>query len=86
MSLEDISDLVGHSSTSVTQTVYRHEVRPALTDNATAVNGERHRAGLPLFRESHWLPNWLPKVRSKNMSDQSRRRDLNPQPLTPSHE
>jgi site-specific recombinase XerD len=36
--LEDISDLVGHSSTSV-------------TDNATAVNrtpdGERHRAGLP---------------------------------------
>ena len=23
--------------------------------------GERHRAGLPLLRESHWLPNWLPK-------------------------
>jgi integrase len=49
--LEDISDLVGHSSTSVTETVYRHEIRPALTDNATAVNrtpdGERHRAGLP---------------------------------------
>jgi hypothetical protein len=36
--LEDISDLVGHSSTSVTETVYRHEIRPALTDNATAVN------------------------------------------------
>ena len=30
--LEDISDLVGHSSTSVTETVYRHEIRPALTD------------------------------------------------------
>jgi site-specific recombinase XerD len=29
--LEDISDLVGHSSTSVTETVYRHEIRPALT-------------------------------------------------------
>ncbi len=45
--LEDISDLVGHSSTSVTETVYRHEIRPALTDNATAVNrtpeGERRR-------------------------------------------
>ena len=36
--LEDISDLVGHSSTSVTETVYRHEIRPAVTDNATAVN------------------------------------------------
>ena len=36
--LEDISDLIGHSSTSVTETVYRHEIRPALTDNATAVN------------------------------------------------
>ena len=36
--LEDISDLVGHSSTSVTETVYRHEFRPALTKGATAMN------------------------------------------------
>jgi hypothetical protein len=37
--LEDISDLGGHSSsTPVTETVYRHEIRPAVTDNATAVN------------------------------------------------
>ena len=36
--LEDISDLVGHSSTSVTETVYRHEIRPALTKGATAMN------------------------------------------------
>jgi hypothetical protein len=37
--LEDISDLVGHSSsTPVTETAYRHEIRPAVTDNATAVN------------------------------------------------
>jgi hypothetical protein len=36
--LEDISDLVGHSSTSDTETVYRHEIRPAVTVNATAVN------------------------------------------------
>ena len=57
--------------------------RPALTDNATAVNGERHRAGLPLFRESHWLPDWLPKIKSENLSDQSGRRDLNPRPLDP---
>ena len=32
--LEDISDLVGHSSTSVTETVYRHEIQPALTASA----------------------------------------------------
>ena len=36
--LEDISDLVGHSSTAVTETVYRHEIRPALTKGATAMN------------------------------------------------
>ena len=36
--LEDISDLVGPSSTSVTETVYRHEIRPALTKEATAMN------------------------------------------------
>ena len=29
--LEDICDLVRHRSTSVTETVYRHEIRPALT-------------------------------------------------------
>ena len=28
----------GHSSTSVTETVYRHEIRPALTKGATAMN------------------------------------------------
>ncbi len=36
--LEDISDLVGHSSTSVTETARRHEIRPALTKEATAMN------------------------------------------------
>jgi integrase len=36
--LEGISDLVGHISTSVTETVYRHEIRPALTQGAIAMN------------------------------------------------
>ncbi len=85
--LEDITDLVGHSSTSVTESVYRHAIRPALTENGTGrepdPEGERHRADLPPLRESHWLPNWLPKLGSKNPSDQSRRRDLNPRPLDP---
>jgi integrase len=36
--IEDISDLMGHSGTPVTETVYRHEIRPALTKAATAMN------------------------------------------------
>jgi integrase len=36
--LEEISQLVGHVSTSVTETVYRHEIRPALTKGATAMD------------------------------------------------
>jgi integrase len=36
--IEDISDLMGHSGTSITETVYRHEIRPALTKAATAMN------------------------------------------------
>jgi integrase len=36
--LEDISQLVGHVSTSVTETVYRHEIRPALTKGAVAMD------------------------------------------------
>jgi integrase len=36
--LGDTSDLLNHSSTSVTETVYRHEIRPALTKGATAMN------------------------------------------------
>ncbi|MDQ2874132.1 MAG: site-specific integrase [Actinomycetota bacterium] len=36
--LEDISLLVGHVSTSVTETVYRQEIRPALTKGATAMD------------------------------------------------
>jgi hypothetical protein len=38
MRIEDISDLVGHSGTSVTEAVYRHEIRPALTKGATAMD------------------------------------------------
>ncbi|MER6828956.1 tyrosine-type recombinase/integrase [Streptosporangium sp. NPDC000563] len=36
--VEDISDLVGHVSTHVTETVYRHEIRPALTKGAQAMD------------------------------------------------
>ncbi len=36
--LEEISQLVGHVSTSVTETVYRHEIRPALTKGAAAMD------------------------------------------------
>jgi hypothetical protein len=36
--IKDISDLVGHSGSTVTESVYRHEIRPALTTGATAMN------------------------------------------------
>ena len=36
--IEDISDLMGHSGTTVTETVYRHEIRPALTKGAEAMD------------------------------------------------
>ena len=48
---------------------------------------KRQAKGLALLRETHWLPNWLPKIKFKNLFDQSGRRDLNPRPLDPpSHE
>jgi hypothetical protein len=36
--IEDISDLIGHSGTTVTESVYRHEIRPEFTTGATAMN------------------------------------------------
>ncbi len=36
--VEDTSDLVGHVGTHVTETVYRHETRPALTKGAPAMD------------------------------------------------
>jgi hypothetical protein len=57
-----------------------------LTYGATAVNRipEANATELAaLLRESHWLPNWLPSLQTKSISDQSGRRDLNPRPLDP---
>ena len=39
--IEDISDLMGHSGTTVTETVYRHEIRPALTTGQAAAQEAR---------------------------------------------
>jgi hypothetical protein len=36
--IEDISDLMGRSGTAFTETVYRHEIRPALTTGAAAMD------------------------------------------------
>ena len=38
MSLEEIADLCGHSGTSITETVYRHQVRPVLLNGAIAMD------------------------------------------------
>jgi hypothetical protein len=37
--IEGISDLVSHSGTTVTETVYRHEIRPAGTPSDLLSNG-----------------------------------------------
>ncbi|WBQ03234.1 tyrosine-type recombinase/integrase [Kribbella sp. CA-293567] len=47
--IEDISRLVGHASTNVTEKVYRHELRPVLTEGAMKMDeifpGQRGRKG-----------------------------------------
>ena len=36
--IETIADLAGHASTSVTETVYRHQLRPVITKGAETMN------------------------------------------------
>ena len=36
--LETIADLVGHASTAVTETVYRHQLKPVITKGAETMN------------------------------------------------
>jgi hypothetical protein len=38
MAIEEISHLVGHSSSTVTETVYRHQIRPVITVGAEAMD------------------------------------------------
>lgn len=38
LAIEDISHLVGHANTRVTETVYRKELRPVLTRGAGAID------------------------------------------------
>jgi integrase len=38
MAIEEISRLVGHSSSNVTETVYRHQIRPVITIGAEAID------------------------------------------------
>ena len=38
MPLENIARLVGHRTTTVTETVYRQQLRPVIEDAATAMN------------------------------------------------
>lgn len=57
--LEPIPDLVGRAGTAVTGKVYRHQLRPVITQGAETMN--------TLFAQSRpaqsaWLPVWLPKT------------------------
>jgi integrase len=38
VNIEKIADLVGHSGTSVTEKVYRHQLRPVLLHGAVAMD------------------------------------------------
>jgi integrase len=38
VSLEDIADLRGHSGSTVTEKVYRHQLRPVLLSGAVAMD------------------------------------------------
>ena len=38
VSIETIADLVGHASTAVTETVYRHQLKPVITKGAETMN------------------------------------------------
>ncbi|MGV9302360.1 hypothetical protein ACWDLG_03210 [Nonomuraea sp. NPDC003727] len=38
VSIETIADLVGHSGTSVTEEVYRHQLKPVITKGAETMN------------------------------------------------
>ena len=38
MAIEEISPLVGHSSSNVTETVHRHQTRPVITVGAEAMD------------------------------------------------
>lgn len=46
--LEDIARLVGHSGTTVTETVYRLQIKPVMEEGATAMD--------QIFRKSHREP------------------------------
>ncbi|MGW4406470.1 tyrosine-type recombinase/integrase [Nonomuraea sp. NPDC004702] len=48
--IETIADLVGHAGTSVTEAVYRHQLRPMITKGARTMNiifGEKPTGWLP---------------------------------------
>ena len=38
VAIEEISRLMGHNSTNVTETVYRHELRPVITVGAEVMD------------------------------------------------
>jgi hypothetical protein len=43
--IEKIADLGGHRTTVVTETVYRHQLRPVIQTGATAMNSILNRQG-----------------------------------------
>jgi hypothetical protein len=58
MAIEEISRLVGHSSSNVTETVYRHQIRPAIAVGADAMDKSSTSSRVP-----HSCSSWLIQYR-----------------------
>ncbi len=61
VSIEDIAGLCGHSGTTITETVYRHQLRPVLLTGAVAMDGSSatsrsHSVSHPTTRRGHLEP------------------------------
>ena len=69
MAIEEISRLMGHSSSNVTETVYRHQIRPVITIGAEAMDKIfANEQGSPLTDQSSRCLHrciWYPRRRSR---------------------
>jgi hypothetical protein len=57
--IETIADLAGHASISVTETVYRHQLKPVITRGAETMHTIFAEHAGNEVRVMHWLPDWL---------------------------
>ena len=59
--IETIADLVGHAGTAVTEEVYRHQLKPVITQGAETMNTIFKQEPRQV-RVSEWPPVWPPRA------------------------